>query len=150
MACRHNLQYWRNLPYLGIGAGAHGYAGGFRTANVLGINAYIQKIGNGGVGTFPSTPATVNLTPIEPWTEMQETMMVGLRLTHEGVTRGTFYQRFGRSLEELFGREIEECLTLGLLEWAGAKKDRLRLTERGRLLGNQVFMRFVGNEDPRS
>ena len=34
-ACRHNLQYWRNLPYLGLGAGAHGYVAGFRTENVL-------------------------------------------------------------------------------------------------------------------
>jgi oxygen-independent coproporphyrinogen-3 oxidase len=42
-ACRHNLQYWRNLPYLGLGAGAHGYAAGFRTENLLSPLAYIQR-----------------------------------------------------------------------------------------------------------
>jgi oxygen-independent coproporphyrinogen-3 oxidase len=40
LACRHNLQYWRNQPYLGLGAGAHGWAGGVRTANVLAPAAY--------------------------------------------------------------------------------------------------------------
>jgi oxygen-independent coproporphyrinogen III oxidase len=148
MACRHNLQYWHNLPYLGIGAGAHGYAQRTRTANVLGINAYIQKINRGQSGDFPSTPATANQTPIDTWTEMQETMMVGLRLTQEGVARETFSQRFGTELEKVFGAEINECIQLGLLEWAGQKQQRLRLTNRGHLLGNQVFRRFVGKEAP--
>ena len=148
MTCRHNLQYWRNLPYIGVGAGAHGSIGGSRTANVLGINAYIQRIESGEPALFPQTPATVNLTPIDPWTEMQETMMVGLRLTQEGVDRESFERRFGRSMETVFAVEIKECLRLGLLEWAGERNHRLRLTERGHLLGNQVFMRFVGKEEP--
>jgi oxygen-independent coproporphyrinogen-3 oxidase len=148
MACRHNLQYWHNLPYLGIGAGAHGYAQHTRTANVLGINAYIQKINMGQPGEFPSTPATANQTLIDTWTEMQETMMVGLRLTQEGVARETFSQRFGTELENVFGVEINECTQLGLLEWAGEQQQRLRLTNRGHLLGNQVFRRFVGKEAP--
>jgi oxygen-independent coproporphyrinogen III oxidase len=148
MACQHNMQYWHNLPYLGIGAGAHGYAQHTRTANVLGINAYIQKINMGQPGEFPSTPATANQTPIDTWTEMQETMMVGLRLTQEGVARETFSQRFGTELDNVFGVEINECRQLGLLEWAGEQQQRLRLTNRGHLLGNQVFRRFVGKEAP--
>ncbi len=44
MVCRHNLQYWRNQPYLGLGAGAHGYAGGFRTVNALTPGAYIRRL----------------------------------------------------------------------------------------------------------
>ena len=43
-ACRHNLQYWRNLPYLGFGAGAHGCAGGWRYSNVLSPRAYIRSV----------------------------------------------------------------------------------------------------------
>ncbi|HVN56374.1 MAG TPA: radical SAM family heme chaperone HemW [Anaerolineaceae bacterium] len=148
MACQHNLQYWRNLPYIGIGAGAHGYIRGSRTANVLGISAYIQRVESGRRFQFPQTPATVNLTPIDRWTEMEETMMVGLRLTQEGVDRDVFERRFGRSMEAVFAEEISDCLGSGLVEWAGERSHRLRLTERGHLLGNQVFMRFVGKETP--
>ncbi len=63
-ACRHNLQYWRSLPYLGLGAGAHGYADGCRTSNVLRIKTYIERLANYQSPItnyhFPITPATVN------------------------------------------------------------------------------------------
>ncbi len=49
-------------------------------------------------------------------------------------------------MNETFGDEIRELIQFGLLEWAGENKDILRLTRRGRLLGNQVFMRFVGEK----
>jgi oxygen-independent coproporphyrinogen-3 oxidase len=149
LACQHNLQYWRNQPYLGLGAGAHGFASGLRTANVLSPAAYIQRCQGGwglpvnSVPAFPVTPATVNTQAVDRAAEMGETMMMGLRLTQEGVSRETFLARFGHTLEEVFGREIEELIALGLLEWAGLRGEILRLTARGRLLGNQVFMRFI-------
>lgn len=142
--CAHNLQYWHNWPYLGFGAGAHGYAGGYRTANVLGIEAYIRRCHSGDERAFPFSPATVNALPIDRFTEMQETMMVGLRLTEEGVSTHEFRSRFGKDIREVFGKDVEDLLNLGLLEWSGDDHSRLRLTTRGRLLGNQVFMRFVG------
>ncbi len=46
LACRHNLQYWRSLPYLAFGAGAHGYANGYRYSNVLRIKTYIDRLSN--------------------------------------------------------------------------------------------------------
>jgi len=72
---------------------------------------------------------------------MQETMLTGLRLTREGVSAEDFAARFGIQMRDVFGREIDELNGMLLLEWAGPI---LRLTKRGRLLGNQVFMRFVG------
>ena len=144
LACRHNLQYWRNLPYLGFGAGAHGYAGGFRTANVLAPAAYIQRCLQAEEPlSFPRTPATQGLTQIDQETEIGETMMMGLRLIQEGVSQTAFRRRFGRSLQEVFSKEISELERVGLLEWGGEGKDALRLTARGRLLGNQVFYRFI-------
>jgi oxygen-independent coproporphyrinogen-3 oxidase len=158
-ACRHNLQYWRNQPYLGFGAGAHGYAAGVRYSNVLRIKTYIERCHSSFVTrhSFPLSPATVNYHHIAPKTEMQETMFTGLRLTREGVSTEVFHKRFGVELQKAFGKEIDELVTLGLLEWVdltlhplfparagGAGGDRsLRLSVRGRLLGNQVFMRFV-------
>jgi len=143
-ACRHNLQYWRGLPYLGLGAGAHGYANGARTANVLAPAAYIARLNDDAVQEFPRTPATASLTQVDRTAEIGETMMMGLRLTREGVSEADFQARFGQDLEEMFAGEINELQGYGLLEWAGEAPQRhLRLTPRGRLLGNQVFMRFI-------
>ena len=76
--------------------------------------------------------------------------MTGLRLTQEGVSSQEFEQRFGNPLYDVFGKEIEELLNLRLIESPSpigrgvrGEGEILRLTKRGRLLGNQVFMRFV-------
>ncbi len=139
-ACRHNLQYWRNLPYLGFGAGAHGYAHGQRYSNVLAPSAYIERLNAGSPTTFPLSPALQQSTTIERDDEIGETMMMGLRLTDEGVALAAFAQRFGQPLDERFGREIRQLTARGLVEITDG---RLRLTRDGRLLGNQVFREFV-------
>ncbi len=80
---------------------------------------------------------------------MSEFMMTGFRLTQEGISENEFQARFGKSLRDVYGNEIEELLKLGLIESqtsesrAPRDSEVLRLTKRGRLLGNQVFMRFV-------
>jgi oxygen-independent coproporphyrinogen-3 oxidase len=141
--CRHNLQYWRNLDYLGLGAGAHGYAGGYRYSNVLRIKTYLNRSADSRFADlpFPLSQATVHWHRNTPRDDMQETMMTGLRLTDEGISAEGFRQRFGVDLLEVFGKEILKLETVGLLKWEG---EALRLTRRGRLLGNQVFMEFVG------
>ena len=143
MVCRHNLQYWRNQPYLGFGAGAHGYANAVRTANVLAPSVYVQRCLEGDVQVFPRTPATAEAIQVERSAEIAETMMMGLRLVQEGVSNRAFQERFGQSLEEVFGEAIKRLQNLGLLEWAGSNGDILRLSPQGHLLGNQVFMEFV-------
>ena len=153
LECRHNLQYWRNLPYLGLGAGAHGYAADTRYSNVLRVKTYIDRLAAPFARLpFPLSPSTLDHQHISPRVEMQETMMTGLRLTREGVSLAAFRQRFAVDLMDVFGKEIENLVGLGLLEWSSADsaadKGRetdtvLRLTKRGRLLGNQVFLRFV-------
>lgn len=147
-ACRHNLQYWRGHPYLAFGAGAHGYADGYRYSNVLRIKTYIERLheNHGSLNpAYPLSPATVNHHKQTVQDDRSEYMMTGLRLTREGVSDEEFQARFGRSMLEVYPREIDELLKLGLIEnctWPGVPAI-LRLTQRGRLLGNQVFMRFV-------
>ncbi len=141
LVSRHNLQYWLNRPYLGLGAGAHGYAAGVRTANVLGIGAYIARCEDATPREFPLGPALANAVQLDETTAMQETMMVGLRLVELGVSNAQFVGRFGRGLTDVFSEQIARLVGQGLLEW---QNDRLRLTRRGRLLGNRVFMEFVG------
>ena len=175
--CQHNLQYWRGLPYLGLGAGAHGYANGYRYSNVLRIKTYIERCkgDQADVGEnreldikqrssntklltpenqirrieFPLTRATVNYHQQAIKDDMSEFMITGLRLTGEGIYLRNFYQRFGRELMDVYGNEIEALISLGLLERTNRTSEVietseiLRLTPHGRLLGNQVFLRFV-------
>jgi oxygen-independent coproporphyrinogen-3 oxidase len=142
LECRHNLQYWRGLPYLAAGAGAHGYVNGYRYSNVLRIKTYIDRLTDSRIPNldFPLTPATVNHHRQTLEDDMGEFMMTGLRLTREGVSANTFQERFGRGLEDIFGKEIEDLIQSGLLAW---QAERLVLTRRGRLLGNQAFARFI-------
>jgi oxygen-independent coproporphyrinogen-3 oxidase len=93
--------------------------------------------------TFPQTPATIEMTPIDIETEIGETMMMGLRLVNDGVSASEFMQRFGMSLESHFNEQITRLISVGLLEWADEPDKRLRLTLRGHLLGNQVFKEFI-------
>ncbi len=130
---QHNLIYWRNEPYLGFGAGAHSSLGGRRWWNVRAPEAYIRRLESGervneGEETIDETLA------------MGETMMLGLRLVQEGVSREGFAKRHGRDLEEVYADELQELERWGLIERSRA---RVRLTRRGRLLGNQVFRRFL-------
>jgi len=151
LACVHNLQYWRNLSYLGFGAGAHGCAAGLRVANVSSMAEYIRRCDSGREESqFPVGPACEERLERDLFTEMQETLMLGLRLTEEGVSRTGFHARFSMPLETVFQREVDDLQRLGLLEWGGENFDRLRLTSRARLLGNQVFLRFVSNGDGRA
>ena len=140
---RHNRQYWLNQPYIGLGAGAHGFISGMRTENVKSPLDYIRTCIYGKAGRFPRTPATDEVTRIDRYNEMQETMMMGLRLLQTGVSRQRFNKRFDQSIEDVFSDEVNELIQMGLLEWAGEREERLLLTQRGRMLANQVFMRFV-------
>jgi oxygen-independent coproporphyrinogen-3 oxidase len=144
--CRHNLQYWRGLPYLAFGAGAHGYANGYRYSNVLRIKTYIERLSNpSSLFPFPLSPAAVNQHQQSLQDDISEFMMTGLRLTQAGVSENEFQARFGKDMREVYGKEIDELLVLGLVEnVVGDGRCRsVRITKRGRLLGNQVFMRFV-------
>ena len=155
--CVHNLQYWRGLPYLGLGAGAHGYANGYRHSNVLRIKTYIDRLTSFDSQflnlEFPLSPATVNHHRQTQHDDVSEYMMTGLRLTREGIAASAFRQRFSCDLKDVYCEEIDELIHLDLLEWHretsegpknGETSEVLRLTQRGRLLGNQVFIRFVG------
>jgi oxygen-independent coproporphyrinogen-3 oxidase len=79
---------------------------------------------------------------------MSEYMLNNLRLINDGVAEADFRSRFGRGLTEVYPKEIEELIRNGLLESVkistGTEPTEVyRLTKRGRLLGNQVFLRFV-------
>ncbi len=131
--CQHNLVYWRNEPYLGIGAGAHSWSGGRRWANVAAPAEYVSRLLDG-------RDHVESEETIEPSLEMGETMMMGLRLVAEGVEFVRFRDRFGLDLCQVYEDELSEVEELGLIEIGD---ERVRLTNRGCLLGNQAFARFL-------
>lgn len=144
--CRHNVQYWRSLPYLGLGAGAHGYAGGYRYSNALRIKTYIDRLTTSQSTNlpFPLTPATVNRHKQTQRDDISDYMINNLRLVQAGIADSDFRSRFGSGLLDVFPKEIEELLHAGLIEKKTSDGSEVfRLTRRGRLLGNQVFLRFV-------
>lgn len=129
---RHNLTYWRNEEYYGFGAGAHGYVKGVRYMNVNGVTAYIKQMFE--LGSAREEEHRVSLKEA-----MEETMMLGLRLA-EGVSKDSFYKRFGIKVEEQYGPQLHHLLNKGLICTDGK---RYRLTPKGIFLGNEVFATFI-------
>ncbi len=130
---RHNLHYWRNESYYGFGCGAVAYLNGARRMNVKSPAKYAETIEASGDLTL----STETLTPEET---MAETMMLGLRLTQEGVDCRRFCERFGLDPREKFAAEIATFTRRGLLEVVG---DNIRLTPQGVFLASEVMVAFV-------
>jgi oxygen-independent coproporphyrinogen III oxidase len=131
-ACHHNLAYWLNADYLAVGAGAHGHLYPRRYADVLGIDDYIARVRRG-------EPPVAGVTELTPRDLAAETMFMGLRM-NAGVSFRHFEERVGEPMDTVFDAELTELAELELLERDEAG---VRLTARGRMLGNRVFERFV-------
>lgn len=146
--CRHNVQYWEYGPYFGFGAGAHGFVNGVRTENVHSVFEYLKMMKEGRENEFPGGPAVLEVNRLTAWEQMQEMLMVGLRMTSDGVSARRFEKRFGLDMEHLFEAQFIRLEREGLIEWIDKPERSVRLTQRGKLLGNQVFMEFIGNNPP--
>lgn len=130
--CRHNLIYWHNKEYIGIGSSAHSYWKGKRFANIANPKDYIEKIQR--IETPVQFIETVNRED-----EMFESIMLGLRLT-EGIIKNEFYRRFGKRIEVLYEDVISKLKHEGLLT---EDEQAIKLTERGLDLQNLVLLRFM-------
>ncbi|KRU16131.1 radical SAM family heme chaperone HemW [Bacillus pumilus] len=130
---QHNLTYWSNEDYFGFGAGAHGYVDGIRNVNAGPVKHYLELIEQTG---FPYKE-THQVTKAE---QIEEELFLGLRKI-EGVKSADFQAKYGASPEALFPSVLEELAEKGLI----VKDDiGIRLTRKGKLLGNEVFQAFLG------
>jgi oxygen-independent coproporphyrinogen-3 oxidase len=138
-ASRHNLLYWLNGEYLGVGPGAHSHLRmgpqrqSRRWGNRKPVPGYVNRLRRG-------QSVEVFAEEIETRTAMGETMMVGLRLVRHGVPHAHFAALFGVDPRTIFADEINGLVEQGLLT---CTDERLVLTAQGLLLGNQVFARFL-------
>ena len=140
--CKHNLIYWQNREYLGLGAGAHSCLNGMRFSTVLLPNRYIELVEESAAPDVNGARTMRHLAGGEQMsveTSMADTLILGLRLI-DGIDLAAFQQRYGQSAEEQHGPLIDEFVGYGLLERTDG---RLRLTARGRLLSNELFQRLL-------
>ena len=141
--CRHNLTYWRNGDWLGLGAGAHSHLFGERFAAAASPSRYIALVAEAGETGQAARPASMKqITFREPGDlgrEMSETVILALRL-REGLDLAAFERRFGIGVAEAFPDVLSETLDLGLTE---AVDGRLRLRDEAVLLGDEAFLRFL-------
>lgn len=128
----HNSTYWLNEEYYGLGVGAHGYIDEVRYANHTGIPSYIESVKSGNRPMDHEHP--VSLTE-----SMENFMILGLRLL-QGVKKDRFAKRYGKTIEKVFGSVIESLIKQKLIE---DQNGAISLTEKGLLLGNEVFASFL-------
>ena len=128
---RHNLMYWDNAEYFGIGAGASGYVNGVRYKNHGPIRHYMKAVETGN--------ARINEEYLSQREQMEEEMFLGLR-KKSGVSIRRFEEKFATSFEELYGQVVRDLCHQGLLQVEG---QQIRMTKKGLFLGDTVAERFI-------
>jgi oxygen-independent coproporphyrinogen III oxidase len=146
-ASHHNLLYWHNGEYVGIGPGAHSHLRvaaddassepgckiSRRWSNRKPVPGYVKRM-------MAGEPVVDMHETLSPRTSMGETMMLGLRLVREGVPFARFAELHGADLRTVFAEAIARLQAQGLIT---LDDERVILTERGLLVGNQVFAEFL-------
>ena len=132
---RHNLGYWQDVPYLGIGAAAHSYLDGQRYENPRGIEEYLAALRESGRARREEEPLTRA-------TSMEEFAFLALR-TARGIDRARFAARFGCELASVYADAIARMRARGFLE---EDAQGVRLTPLGMKYGNWVFEAFLLDE----
>ncbi|HEY6931019.1 MAG TPA: radical SAM family heme chaperone HemW [Thermoanaerobaculia bacterium] len=129
---RHNLKYWRRVPTLGLGVSAHELWRGRRRANVSALPGYLTALAEG------RRPVALD-NPIDEDEAAREEIVLGLRLS-EGVPWSEIQSWLASHPDPALEEDLESWQEAGLLT---RHDGRLRLTERGFLVSNEILCRFV-------
>ncbi|MFY0517256.1 radical SAM family heme chaperone HemW [Lysinibacillus sp. UGB7] len=131
-ASTHNKIYWENDEYAGFGAGAHGYLGGNRYSNHGPLKKYIEAV---DAEELP----IVHEHAVTKAEKREEQMFLGLRKT-EGISHSIYEEKFKESMQIQYGNIIDKLVVDGLVEHDNVG---IRLTRKGRFVGNEVFQQFL-------
>lgn len=133
---KHNMAYWNQEEYIGLGAGASSYYKGERYTNEVNLDKYISKINNG--------EEIRNVEEVETKeSKLKEYIILKLRLT-EGLCFEEVNDKFGVNIKEVFAKEIDKLLKLNLIEFNKQNdKTYMKLTEKGMDLANIVWEEFI-------
>ncbi|QMS85855.1 radical SAM family heme chaperone HemW [Candidatus Xianfuyuplasma coldseepsis] len=128
MEAKHNLTYWRNQEYLGIGSGAHSFNNGTRFYHPANTREYIKRMNQGDFDWYRNEDTNI----------LTDTLIMGMRLL-QGIHIPTIEHQFSISLMERFP-ELQKHINLKLLT---IENNYLRFTRKGLLLGNEIFQIFL-------
>ncbi len=128
---RHNLVYWDNAEYYGLGAGASGYVDGIRYKNHGPIRHYLEAVDAG--------KARITEEDLTLEEKMEEELFLGLR-KKTGVSKARFEEKFGISFDQRYGQVVASLTEQGLLV---PDDKQVRMTKRGLFLGDTVAEKFI-------
>ena len=128
---RHNLVYWDNAEYYGLGAGASGYVDGIRYKNHGPIRHYLEAVEDG--------KARITEEHLTLEEKMEEELFLGLR-KKTGVSKARFEEKFGISFDQRYGQVVASLTEQGLLV---PDDKQVRMTKRGLFLGDTVAEKFI-------
>jgi oxygen-independent coproporphyrinogen-3 oxidase len=131
--CKHNLNYWDNGEYLGLGAGASSYIGGERSKNINLPSRYIRAVQEKGC-------AVESKEKLDLLHAMGETIMLGLRRL-KGIHIAEFETRFQISFKKVYGNVINSLLNDELIT---LNHNRMALSQKGIYLADSVIIKFLG------
>jgi len=128
---RHNSSYWRDIPYMGIGAAAHSYDGLSRQWNISDLNKYIDEIGKGKV--------SFEREIIDETTHFNDIITTATR-TAEGISLEKIKREFGEKYLNNLMNEAKKHIANGMLEIAD---DNLRLTKEGVFISDSIMSDLI-------
>ncbi len=127
--CRHNLVYWANDPYFGVGLGAARFVDGTRAVNTRDLPAYLKRLEAGDDPTGP-------IEHLEPEAHARETAVLMLRRLRQGISRRDFAARTGFEFDPLFADALSRHIRKG---WLTDDGDGVRLTPAGLFVADTVL-----------
>ena len=137
---RHNTVYWQYHPYIAFGAAACGFDGSARRTAAAGVEEFCVQAQRLTENNWRDS-SLYELEALDNGMQLEEFMFMGLRHS-AGADLTEARARFGVDVMQRFGAELEEFFAGGFVKY-DAQAQRLRLTERGMAVGNQIFDVFV-------
>ncbi|ODS31116.1 MAG: putative coproporphyrinogen [Candidatus Scalindua rubra] len=130
--CQHNIVYWENREYIGIGTGAFSYVNGERYCNIKDVKEYISNV--------KSKNSLICFSEkLSQKKRASEILIMALRMT-SGISKHEFLDRSGFDLAELFGKQLSNLAQAGLITF---DDERIKLTRKGLSVADSVMMEFV-------
>ena len=141
--CRHNLKYWHCEEYLGVGTGAASYmktnsSGDYCRLKVITDTKAFSEIDWNDPLSLDKCFAECDILSLQE--QMEEMAFLGLR-TKEGVRLSSFYERFGKSFNEVYGEVVKKYTAMGMMK---ADETHVALTLKGMEVANWIMADFCG------
>lgn len=130
--CRHNITYWQNRDYFGVGAGAVSCLQGIRKQNMTNPETFCHLMDKG-------KSIVMEEEKLNPEASFRETVVMGLRM-NRGVSKKELEKRYGMDFENYYDKVFHQLIADNLLEQSA---EHIRLTDRGRTFANRVMAELV-------